>query len=195
MADTSDRPHRTGHAALDFVIAGCAVVISLASLWVALRADQTQEQLLKSSVWPYVEMDTSNATQTGERRLAFEMTNAGVGPAIIRSFAVAYHGHYYRTLDEFLKACCEADPRADGVLSSTVHDRVIMPHETVQWVLVYPAKTNPQIYKRIAKSRRGLTENICYCSVLNECWNFNTLTDSQPQPVSACTPAKIPYTT
>ena len=104
MPETPDRPHRTGLPIIDLIIGLSAIIISVASLWVALRADRTQERLLQASVWPYIEYDTSDATENGGKRLAFEIRNAGVGPAIVRSFAVAYDGHYYPTLRELMAA-------------------------------------------------------------------------------------------
>jgi hypothetical protein len=197
MAETPDRPHRTGQMALDFVIAACAVVISLASLWVALRADQTQEQLLKSTVWPYIEYDTSNATESGTNRLAYEIRNAGVGPAIVRSFAVAYKGHYYSTLRELMAACCNIHPgkRKHGIFTSTVHDRVIMAHEEVIFIQVLPPLSDPHTYAAVSAARSGVSIQICYCSVLGECWLFDTAVDPQPVPVRKCSPAKVPYVT
>lgn len=197
MAETPDRPHRTGHMALDFIIAACAIIISVASLWVALRADQTQEQLLKSTVWPYIEYDTSNATESGTNRLAYEVRNAGVGPAIVRSFAVAYKGQYYATLRDLMAACCNVHPakRKHGIFSSTVRDRVIMAHENIIFIQVLPALSDTRTYTAISAARSGVSIQICYCSVLGDCWLFDTAVDPQPNPVRKCLPVKTPYVT
>ncbi|MGC2128844.1 MAG: hypothetical protein WA629_02000, partial [Candidatus Aquilonibacter sp.] len=98
MPESPARPHRSGLPVLDLIVGLSAIIISVASLWVALRADRTQEQLLQASVWPYVEYFSSDATQNGDKRLAFELRNAGVGPAIVRTFAVEYNGHPYSSL-------------------------------------------------------------------------------------------------
>ena len=89
MPETPDRPHRTGQFALDLIIALAAIIVSVASLWVALRADQTQEQLLQGQRLALRSSTaTSDATQSGGKRLAFELRNAGVGPALVRTVAV-----------------------------------------------------------------------------------------------------------
>jgi len=198
MPETPDRPHRTGLFTIDLIIALCAIIVSAASLWVALRADQTQEALLKSTVWPYLEYDTSDATQNGGKRLAFDIRNAGVGPAIVRSFAVAYNGQYYPTLRELMAACCKVYPSKrsrHGIFASTVHDRVIMAHEDVVFIQVLPGLSDPQSYAAIARERFHISASICYCSVLGDCWTFDSATDDQPVPVHKCRPAKVPYTT
>jgi len=198
MAQTPDRPHRTGLPVLDLIIGLSAVVISVASLWIALRADRTQEELLKASVWPYVEYDTSNATANGTSRLAYEIRNAGVGPAIVRSFAVAYNGHYYGTLHELMAACCDVHPakRKHGIFISTVLGRVIMAHEDVVFIQMFPALSDPRTYAAVSAARSRVSVQICYCSVLGDCWLLDSSLDNpQPAAVHECRPAKVPYTT
>jgi len=196
MPETPDRPHRTGLLALDFVIAACAIVISFASLWVALRSESTQHQLLQASVWPYVQYDTSDATENGGRRLSFELRNEGVGPAIVRSFALAYNGHYYGTLSELMAACCGMPKGRYGVLASTVQQRVIMAHELVPFIETQPHWVNAHTYALIGKARARVTVRLCYCSVLGDCWFVDTAREDQPSAVNKCPPAQQPqYTT
>lgn len=191
MAQTPDRPHRTGQFALDVIIACAAIIVSAASLWVALRADQTQEQLLKASVWPYVQYDTSDATGEGGKRIAFEVRNAGVGPALVRSVAVSYNGHYYGTLHELMMACCKVVPH-HNMFATTLHDTVIMAHDTVPFITVLPAKVDAASYSRILAGRFHIRMQMCYCSVLGDCWFFNTLTGNLPTEVRKCPPAQQP---
>ncbi|HUN28169.1 MAG TPA: hypothetical protein VMV65_00055 [Alphaproteobacteria bacterium] len=197
MPETPDRPRRTGLFALDFMIAACAIIVSVASLWVALRADQTQEQLLKSTVWPYIEYDTSDATANGGNRLAFEIQNAGVGPAIVRSFAVAYDGRYYPSLRTLMAACCHVYPskKKHYIFASTVRDSVIMAHQDVAFIQLFPGTSDPQSYESISRARFHIHVQICYCSVLNDCWFFDSKVDDQPIAVDKCRPAKVPYET
>jgi hypothetical protein len=196
MPETPDRPRRTGLFALDFVIAASAIVISFASLWVALRADRTQEQLLQASVWPYIEFYASGATETGGERLAFGLRNAGVGPAIVQSFALEYNGHPYPRLRELLAACCQVPAgHHPGILSSTVHDSVIMAHEDFPFIEVYPGKTDSRTYAAIEAARFHIGIKICYCSVLGDCWFFDSKHDEHPEAVRKCEPAKVPYLT
>jgi hypothetical protein len=197
MPETPDRPHRSGMLALDLIIAVSAIVISFASLWVALRADRTQEQLLQASVWPYIEYFSSDATENGDKRLAFVLRNAGVGPAIVHTFAVEYNGRPYPRLRAVLSACCklQANRHHQGILSSTVRDSVIMAHEDMTFIEVLPGKTDPRDYESIGAARFHFSVQICYCSVLGDCWFFDTARDEQPNAVKKCPPVKVPYLT
>ncbi len=177
--------------ALDFIIAACAIIISVASLWVALRADQTQEQLLKSTVWPYVQYDTSDADPSGGKRIMFEVRNAGVGPAIVRSIAVSYDGRYYATLHELMKACCDVVTH-HNMFATTLRDTVIMAHDTVPFITVLPNKIDASSYNRIFANRFNIKVQMCYCSVLGDCWFFDTLRGQLPTDVRKCPPARQP---
>ncbi len=197
MPETPDRPHRSGLPILDLIIGLSAIVVSVASLWVALRADRTQEELLKASVWPYVEYYSSDATANGDKRLAFELRNAGVGPAIIRTFAVEYNGRFYRTLRELTAACCNIHSKKQrrGILSSTVRDSVIMAHDDAPFIVVLPDRALPQSYASIGAARFHISIHVCYCSVLGDCWLFDSKRDDQPNAVRKCPPVNVSYVT
>lgn len=197
MPETPDRPHRTGLPIIDLIIGLSAIIISVASLWVALRADSTQERLLQASVWPYVEYFSSDATGNGDKRLAFVLRNAGVGPAIVRTFAVEYNGHPYSRLRQLLAACCQlsANRHHPGILSSTVYDSVIMAHDDMPFIEVLPGKTDPHDYASVGAARFHVGIQICYCSVLGDCWFFDSKRDEQPNAVRKCPPVKVPYLT
>ena len=90
-----------------------------------------------------------------DKRLAFGLRNAGVGPAIVRTFAVEYNGHPYSRLRDLLAACCQvrANGHLRGIVSSTVHDSVIMAHEDVPFIEVLPSKADPSEYASIGAAR------------------------------------------
>ncbi len=197
MAETPDRPHRTGQFALDFIIASAAIVVSVASLFVAFQANQTQERLLKASVWPYVIFDSSDATPDGQNRIALQLSNEGVGPALVRSFAVAYNGKYVAGLHDLMSACCDVagEPRLT-VRTSTVQSQVIMAHQTFPFTIIPPSLHAPRSYARTLASRFQISVKLCYCSVLGECWFLDSSREEQPQAVNKCPPAQQPqYTT
>jgi hypothetical protein len=192
MPETPDRPHRTGLFTIDLIIAICAIIVSGASLWVALRADQTQEALLKSTVWPYVQYDTSDATATGGKRMLFEVRNAGVGPAIVRSIVVSFDGHPYRTLRQLMAACCNVVVH-HNMLATTLRDTVIMAHDTVPFIMILPEKVDTASYDRIFANRSNIKVAMCYCSVLGDCWFFDTLHGQLPTEVGKkCPPPQQP---
>src|SRR3954465_1312868 len=69
-----------------------ALVVSVASLFVARHQAQVMDRQLAASVWPLLEFSTSNATTEGLPRMALMLRNTGIGPLRIRSFRVTYEG-------------------------------------------------------------------------------------------------------
>lgn len=129
MPDVSERPHRTGVFWIDIAVALAAVCISVASLWIALRTDRTQERLLAASVWPVLLFETSDYAESGspgETRhiIRFSITNAGVGPARVKWFDRA-----------LLRQCCEpgkARPLSRVLISNYMQTRVMTARETIK---------------------------------------------------------------
>ena len=191
MAGSQERARPRGREILDIIIAASAVVISLVSLWVALRTDHTQEELLRSSVWPYVQYTKSAADAEGRRQLVFELRNLGVGPAIVRSFAVSYDGHFVATLDDLLRACC---PRTQGhiVHSSTIAQSVIVSRDAIAFIQVPPELFDRTTYRQLDAARRHVEVLACYCSVLGDCWVLDSKTEGPPASVGHCPPPQQP---
>ena len=152
---------------------------------------------MRSSVWPYVVFDSSDVTPEGAPRIQLILTNEGVGPAIVRSFAVAYNGKYVSSVHDLLNACCDvAGARRLRVFTSTVQSQVIMAHQSFPFVIVPPQANSSRAYGRAATNRFNISVKMCYCSVLGECWFLDSSRESEPAEVKDCPPAQQPqYTT
>ncbi len=189
MSELSERPRRTGAFWLDLVVAISAVVISVVSLFVAQRADRTQERLLAASVWPFVEFHTSNISPTYERFVTLSLRNAGVGPARIRWMTVEYRKRPIANPRDLLSDCCDPKPPhalAKTLITSSVVHSVLVPRETRDFILVRPNAKDKIAYDAFDHLRRSLHIRACYCSVLGDCWIMDNLADGDPKTVSNC---------
>lgn len=193
MSETPERPHRTGFFWLDMLVALSAVVISVASLFVAQRADRTQERLLAASVWPYVEFTTSNFLNN-KRLVALTLRNAGVGPARIRWMTIQYNSKLLADPRELLHTCC--DPQSAHMLTktlvtSTVTHTVLVPHESRDFMLVTPNAQDKIAFTAFDHARNQLHVRVCYCSVLGDCYLLdNASDDNDPKSVQNCNPPR-----
>jgi hypothetical protein len=185
MADL--QPHKSGRIWLDLVVAGCAVLISLASFWVAFRASQTQERLLSASVWPYLQAETSDFSP-----IDFSLQNAGVGPARLRWATLYYRGKAYASVVGAFAACCGAKHLVLGdAMTQYLQQRVLIAGQTIVYIRVPKKAAESALYTRLDRERRRFYLRACYCSVLDECWLFDER-KSTPQPVKVCPPAETP---
>ena len=98
-------PHRTGHSRLDLVIALSAIFISAISLFVAIEHGKTERDLVAANSWPFLRAILSNDYDV-RGGAAIGLSNAGVGPAKVQSFAVFYRRRPVAPNLDLLRQCC-----------------------------------------------------------------------------------------
>ncbi|HYL27243.1 MAG TPA: hypothetical protein VEW74_05365 [Candidatus Nitrosotalea sp.] len=189
MADFNLR-HARGPFWLELIVAASAILISVASLWVAVRAGQTQERLLAANVWPYLQFQTSDFP-TPVSEIAFWLQNAGVGPARLRWATLYYKDRPYASAQAAFLACCAAKLTKRNGITQYLQSRVMTPSQMVKFISVTKAGTDPAAWNRLDVERLNFHLRACYCSVLDDCWIFDDRR-SQPQPVNDCPPAVQP---
>lgn len=193
MSETPERPHRTGFFWLDMLVAVSAVVISVVSLFVAQRADRTQERLLAASVWPYVEFTTSNFVNN-KHIVALTLRNAGVGPARIRWMTLQYKNKQLSDPRALFQTCCDAQSSralAKTLVTSTVTHTVLVPHESRDFILVTPDPQDKIAFVALDHARNKIHVEVCYCSVLGDCYLLdNASDDNDPASVKNCNPPR-----
>jgi len=199
MPDVPDRPHRTGAFWLDMLVALAAVCISIASLWVALREDRTQEHLLAASVWPVLLYETSNYAEMANpdqtrHIVRFTITNAGVGPAKVKWFDMYYLGKPMRDGNALLLRCCERREQnglRQAMISNYMQGRVLAAREAVHFLGVPRNGNNTAEFTVLDRERLNVYVRACYCSVLDDCWLFDSR-QNQPAATHECPTADMP---
>jgi hypothetical protein len=187
MAETPDRPRRVGVPAVDLIIAICVALISVASLWVAVRSSQLQERTLAASVWPHLEVLSSDLTENGTPIIVYTVKNQGVGPALLTWFAMSYDGRVFGDPRQMLEACCGFSGNA---ITSTIHDRVLAARESIDFIKVLPKSMTLSQYRRLDEGANRVSVSACYCSVLDDCWMLESLR-REPIPVRKCPPSPV----
>jgi hypothetical protein len=169
---------------LEYVIGGTAVLISAISLYVANSANRAQERMMAASTWPHVQYGTGNRLDDGSSSITFNLHNAGVGPARIKTVQVIADGAPMVDAASLLRTCCGT---AHGhVQTITSHpERVLVAGEEMTF-LRYDEKTaDPAVWEKLNRARFDVRLLACYCSVLDDCWMLDSELDD-PQPVAAC---------
>ena len=194
MSDLPERPRATGVPFVDIAVAVAAICISVASLWVALRADRTQERLLAASVWPVLVFDTSDFVER-THVINLDVTNAGVGPAKIRWFDLYYRGKALANDAALLDACCERGGKLHGLrrvlYSEYMRYRVMVPHETLHFMSVPQDARNGREWATLDRERENVYVRACYCSVLDDCWLLDSRRP-EPRTVEVCPAPDLP---
>ncbi|HEY2034288.1 MAG TPA: hypothetical protein VGH02_11435 [Rhizomicrobium sp.] len=199
-------PKRRPRHWLEYVSTAFAVVVSLISLWVAIETERANRQMVAASSWPMVTVDSSNVDAQGHSVLLFRVTNAGVGPAKVRSFELFYKGRPVTGAVALVRTCCkpdftrsppdENDPQA-FFITGGVPNNVIRAGEIHNFIQMGLGAKNHAVWSALNTARNNdITYRICYCSVFDECW-INTVKERNqldPTPVDKCPVPKVPYT-
>ena len=115
MAAENEISSRSSHAGwrekVDFLVAVCALITSIASIWLSVTQSDDMQRLVQAQSWPFLGFSTSNTetnTVSGKPEPVISMTieNLGVGPAKIQSLEIFYKGKNVKTSRELLRACC-----------------------------------------------------------------------------------------
>jgi len=174
---------------LEYVIGGAAVAISAISLQVALNANQTQERLLAASTWPHVQYGTGNGLDDGTPAITLSLANAGVGPARVRSVRLRHEGVVMPDADALLRACCT--PGA-GNLTTITSDpvQVLVPGDSTIFLRYDRAGPDDPVFTALNSVRWNVEVEVCYCSVLDDCWMLVTrpreTQPREPAPIKQC---------
>jgi len=159
--------------------------VSVVSLGVALSSNRTQERLLAASSWPTLEAGSGNRSDAGTDEITLVLGNNGVGPARLRGVRVFYKGEFAGNSRRLLKQCCEAGDNPITDVTSGTRGRVLKAGDQIV-LITLPKETNSdELWKRFDRARFDVTVKACYCSVLDDCWMFDS-TKMDPEPVRSC---------
>jgi len=186
-------PNRTGHRALDLVIAGSAILISCISLLVAIEHGRTMQQLVAANSWPLLQVSTGNVDdRSGKQIITLQIQNVGIGPAIVKSFYAEYHGSRFSDAEAILKACCGEVPPLAGnqiapgdPLTNRVEGTVMKGGEDRNFLQLRRMARNEPVWRVLNDERFKIRYHACYCSVLGHCWQSD-LTGLEALAVNSC---------
>jgi len=176
-----------------------ALVVGLSSLFVA--ADQAKSVREQASVmraqqaavvWPVLQVDPFARDEDGTFSVGVTVTNAGVGPAVVRFANVRIDGADQGDWPELRQIIPEDFP--GSTWTSNLQGRVIPPGGSVEVFRAGWDITGPSAETRSTRARaiwRGFFDQValeaCYCSVFEDCWRVGGYQGaSLPTPTPSC---------
>lgn len=184
-------PPHTGHGGvrwLEVAASVAALVVSFASIFIAIQHGKTMDRLVTANSMPYVDAGFSNATAEGRPQISLAMMNKGVGPAHEMSFKLKMGDRYVHSLHEILTRTFGADAdRARQLLRPYMNNQRtrFIPARDRQ-IVYFMDKTpeNASYWDRLNAVADPMRVEICYCSVFSECWT--RVDDNEPTEVKQC---------
>jgi hypothetical protein len=208
MAEGQHRSFMQRHWS-DTILAVAALFVSAVSLWVGIRTENANEQLVTASTWPFLQVQVSNADPDAKLDIQFQVVNAGVGPAKIESFELFWKGKPYTSGIQLLRDCCgyrvvkAASPEAKNhtpLATGTVQGVVLRAGETETFIHYRLGADNLVEWNKLDNARDDIRYRICYCSVLGECYRNELRSELylpgqlHPERTKACPVPAVAYT-
>jgi hypothetical protein len=160
-------------------------VISIALAYATyVQADATRK-IQQSETWPYVSYATSNASPEGDVRIAFTLTNGGVGPAKLKAMEFRYDGKPMANPRQFLELCCGyASGRSMRFTTGGVGG-VLRPGDSIDFIRLTKLPETAAMWDRLQDERWKVKVKTCYCSIFDDCWVMES-GSLDPTPVKSC---------
>ena len=187
---------------LNLTLALCAVLISIASFYATYLQANAAEKQVKAMTLPLLQYASGNVNrETKESVLEFSISNNGVGPALLKSSIFRYKEQEYQRFSQFLKACCQAEYKKfrqnkpkmhlklGSEITSSMHNRILPAQEELIFYQLYDGELSSDLWQKINNERFHLSMEMCYCSLLDEC--YLTKARGLVEPVDACPVQKL----
>lgn len=178
---------------LQLVIAVAAILVSVASFYVAYLTSQSEAQQVKAATWPYLQFEHGNFDEpTATHRVSAVLLNSGVGPAMVKSFQISYQGTLYNSASDLMDACCSI-PDADlgegetykiQYSTNIMAPRLIPAGGSITYLFARREWNDLRIYNALDRNRWDFEAQACYCSLLGDC--YETDFKAEPREVKAC---------
>lgn len=201
----AERPRHGWREKVDFMIAVCALVTSMASIYLTISQGDDMQRLVQAQSWPFLGLSTGNtriSPATGEQEsvITLELENLGVGPAKVQTLEVWYDGKPVTNSYALMRACCMDEPEGTLVpgtketpmLTSPASNRVLRAGQTITLLQWAKPASETQAWERLNKARFAIKHRICYCSVFDECWTSD-MENTSATAVKTCPVVEKPY--
>lgn len=183
----------------DLVVALSALLISGVAAGASAYQTYVIRQQYSATVWPYLNFITSTSTN---KSLSLSVNNAGIGPALVRTALITRDGKPIvlstnpETSPALLvaiapeRAAANADERKARehgseslTVSSIVRGDVIPAGQTLQLLRI----EGTFLMRHVFADYRHIDLQICYCSLLGNCWTKRLWDPAvEPHAVAGC---------
>jgi hypothetical protein len=185
----------SGHRWFDISASICAMVVSVASLYLAIHHGNVMQEMAEANArmvtatsWPRVSLATSNLGANGAPIVDFFLTNKGIGPARIEGMEVSLDGKPVANAAELLQTCCASPDKAAapfGGVVSTANGEILRPGEEKHYLRLNKLADDPR-WAKVAELPGKVSVKVCYCSVFDECWVAQSGDMRKVEQVKAC---------
>ncbi|MAK59855.1 MAG: hypothetical protein CMK09_02640 [Ponticaulis sp.] len=183
----------------EMLIAVCAVISSIAAVYIAWDQARVMRSQEKADVWPIVQLQHNTSTPTGGALYEFDVQNAGVGPALIEDYLIRIPGQgdtesFEDMVDYFITSDLADAYGQPSFSSQSLRGRVLRQGDSMRTIAAsWSAQDGLQdaFLTRIASFVDGglppAEVFVCFCSILEDCWVSTSSAEGiRPVEVKSC---------
>lgn len=159
------------------------VFIGVVALYAALTESEAVRKQTSAAVWPYVQLSVNDYATDESGLFEVILSNAGVGPADIRTMRVTFGGHPRTSWRDVVLSTNNGAPVE--FRQTVASNRVLRPGEQVS--IFGTNDLGVVTALRSAVANRSSAIEYCYCSIFDECWVADSRQPNvRPEPAAQC---------
>lgn len=169
---------------VEMFIALCAVISSLAAVFIAWDQGRVMRAQQHGAVYPILQIDGYTATSPGTRSLGIRLSNSGVGPALIEDVHLMLDGD---VPPDFENAVANL-PAGYDLSWTALTGRALAPGDRIEPLRIswFNEQVSAADFQTTAAEWGRFDLVICYCSVFDRCWKTRGLGTSRADAVASC---------
>lgn len=160
-----------------------ALLLSIVALGISAYQTRVMQSQARASVWPYLAIGASFFDQGEKAGFRLNVSNHGVGPALIKSVRMAVDGKPVVNWDSYLKATIDRSRDQTQQVIFSSFSAVLPPDSNRETTIEAITLKSPEDAAKAYAAMSRLKLDICYCSVYDDCWTahlFSRTVDSVP---------------
>ena len=155
------------------LISVCALVVSLMQTRIMKEERELLREYSRASVWPRLELGSAKGHDEDDgsiNQFHLELTNSGVGPAIITDVKVTYKDKVVNDWWHLFQIQEVPDSIETYITNMVFNNRIIKIGETIE---ILNLDNNPLLAQAFLERAKGLNIDIYYESIYKEKWKYN----------------------
>ena len=162
MEDQNQTEKKTEKRDIGLWIGIMAIVINIITVSVYMYQAHIMQEQQHASAWPYVEWLPS----FNEETYFIEITNNGIGPAILKQVEIQLDGKPLTNIDSLFKQLIGTAYFPH--LTSTVQNRVLPSGKSIRLFQIDDDKWAHAVFNKMQQHEFNMS--ICYASIYGETW-------------------------
>ena len=169
MTDDSKPARKPWHRHFETVGSISAIIVGVAALYVSWDQGRVMREEVRASVWPAVQVEGYVDRPEGLLTIGLRLQNAGVGPARLERITIRENGELIEDFD----ALVDRMPPGAQRSVQTVSGRILAAGDSAHpFELRYDDERLADVdaVDLLADLDERWSIEVCYCSVLDQCW-------------------------